>query len=64
MTSGELAELHAAHDILLHAYEYLADKHVGRKDEFIADCDSMMILLDARVVIQEKIFSFLVGDQC
>lgn len=56
MTSGELAELYAAHDILLHAYEHLTD----RKD--VSTIDALVIILDARSVIQQKIVDFMVGE--
>lgn len=53
---GELAELYVAHQVLKSAYEYLCN--AGR----LANLDAMLILLDARVVIQEELVAQMFGE--
>jgi hypothetical protein len=56
---GELAELYAAHSILLRAFDYLMDEHK-------TNIDALLIVLDDRVLIQEEIVNnmFCQADGC
>lgn len=63
VTAGEMAELHVAYEVLKSAYEHL-EWVTGSKQERLANVDAMLILLDARVAIQEEIIGelFSQGD--
>jgi len=57
MTSGEMCELYAAHGILLRVFEYLIEEHK-------TNIDALLVVLDARVLVQEEIVGelFSQGD--
>jgi hypothetical protein len=57
MTSGEMCELYAAHGILFRTFDYLTEEHK-------TNIDALLMILDARVLIQETIVSelFSQGD--
>lgn len=58
LTPTEYAELQVAYEILKSAYEHLSGR-TGNKQERLANVDAMIILLDARAMIQETIVAFL-----
>lgn len=61
MTLTEIAGLYMGHEVLKSAYEYLREK-TGCKAERIAAIDAMLIILDARVGIQEALVYLMRGN--